>query len=177
MTFIADIKISTLHLCLIHDHTPAITAHQNHIIQQLFSHPITLLQLPRRLFTSSHSPLTCTHMESAGGGSLSRVAITFWHNGLYLDQAPLFPTMLSRACWDSERLKASNPQWRWNHWKHDESVTRCLSFPVARTQGTTSEGTESEHANTTCLVFHGDYSSIVVIAFEWNESDKWSNVL
>ncbi len=88
MTFIVDIKVSTLHLCLIHDHTPAIRAHQIHIIRQLFSHLIALLQLPRRLLPPATLPAhTLIHwkarLELTDRGPLSRVTIklAFWHNG------------------------------------------------------------------------------------------------
>ncbi len=102
MTFKMNIKIFTLHLCLIHDHTSA-------IIQQLFWHFITLLQLPCRLLPPATLPLhALTHwkarLDLADRLCLLTVTIdlAFWHNGCAWIRALIFPTMLSRACWDSE---------------------------------------------------------------------------
>lgn len=52
MTFIVDINP---HSTCVHD-PPAIKAHQIHIIQQLFSHVITLLQVPRCLVPPTMLP-------------------------------------------------------------------------------------------------------------------------
>lgn len=74
------IRMSTLYLRIIHNHTPAIRAHQIHINRQLFSHLITILRLPHRLLLPLILPLLTlihqtTHLEPTDRETLSRVTI------------------------------------------------------------------------------------------------------